>query len=117
LSLQAEAAVASIEVPASLQGLFAEKQWGYFVQANVPFADGVVKFWPRSKLTGSVRFETVDFDGALQGDYHLRLTVGVNFRPVQDTVIKLNYEQNWMRDREHNLTRAAGVILALSSYF
>jgi len=117
LSLQAEAAVASIDVPASLQGLFAERQWGYFVQANVPFAEGVVKRWPRSQFTGSVRFETVDFDGGLQGDDHLRLTVGVNFRPVQDTVIKLNYEQNWMRDREHNLTRSAGIILALASYF
>lgn len=117
LSVQAEAAFASIDVPSSLRGLFAEKQWGYVVQANVPFARSIVSFWPRSVLTGSVRFEMVDFDQDLSGDDHTRLTLGVNFRPVQDTVIKLNYEQNWVRDRERNLTRGMRMILALSSYF
>lgn len=117
LSVQAEAAFASIEVPASLRGLFAEKQWRYGVQANVPFARSIVPFWPRSAVTGSVRFEMVDFDRDISGDDRTRLMLGVNFRPVQDTVIKLNYEQNWVRDREMNLTRRVGILLALSSYF
>ncbi len=115
--LQGEAAFASVDVPPSLRGLFAEKQWGYSLQANVPFGDRLIPHWPRSKFVASARIEMVDFDRDIGGDDHTRLTVGLNFRPVQDTVLKLSYEQNWIRDRENNLTRSVGLIVSLASYF
>ena len=115
--VQGEAALVSLQVPPSLRGLFAEKQVGYYVQVNVPFGAGIVEAWQRSVFTASVRFDAVDFDRDILGDDHTRLTLGINFRPVFDTVIKFNYEQNWMYDRENNLARAVGFIIAMASYF
>ncbi|MGH2568633.1 MAG: hypothetical protein ACRDGA_09855 [Bacteroidota bacterium] len=117
IHLQGEAAYASIELPQSLKGLFAEKQFGYFLQANVPFGEDLFPLWPRSKFIASARFEMVDFDRDIRGDDHARFTVGLNFRPVQDVALKFNYEQDWVRDREKNLTRSVGFIIALASYF
>ncbi|HEY5614576.1 MAG TPA: hypothetical protein VIL52_01005, partial [Bacteroidota bacterium] len=110
-------ALVSLQVPPSLRGLFAEKQVGYYVQVNVPFGAGIVEAWQRSVFTASVRFDAVDFDRDILGDDRTRLTLGINFRPVFDTVIKFNYEQNWMYDRENNLARAVGFIIAMASYF
>lgn len=117
LNIQGEAAFASIEIPRSLQGLFAERQSGYYLQLNMPFAFGWIPMWERSKLTASARYEWLDLDRHIQGDDRRRLTVGLNFRPVQDTALKLNYEQNWVRDREDNLTRGVRIIFSLASYF
>lgn len=117
IHLQAEAAVATIDIPASLRGLFAEKQWGYVLQANVPFGEGWFALWPRSTFTASARIDRLDLDVDLPGDDWTRFTLGLNVRPVHDTVLKFNYEQHWVRDREQNLTRSVGLIFALASYF
>ena len=115
--VQGEAALVSLQVPPSLRGLFAEKQAGYYVQVNVPFGAGMFEAWQRSVFTASARFDVVDFDRDILGDDRTRLTLGINFRPVSDTVLKFNYEQNWMYDRENNLARAVGFIIAMASYF
>ncbi|HEY4612932.1 MAG TPA: hypothetical protein VII11_08120, partial [Bacteroidota bacterium] len=117
IHVQGEAALARIDIPASLQGLFAERQAGYFLQANVPFGDGLFELWRRSKFTASARIDVVDFDRDIRGDDHARLTLGVNFRPVADTALKFNYEQNWLYDRDNNLTRSVSFIISLASYF
>lgn len=117
MNVQAEYALARIGVPPSLRGVYAEKQHGFFVQANFPFGGGVLARWPRSAFTASIRFDLVDFDADLQGDDHYRLTGGINIRPLQDVVLKVNYEQNWMRDRDFNLTRSVRFLVSLASYF
>ncbi|MBI2620256.1 MAG: hypothetical protein HYW57_09255, partial [Ignavibacteriales bacterium] len=106
LHLQAEYAQARIQVPPQLRGIYAERQHGGFLQANVPVVRGLFDRWPRSKLTASLRYEFVDFDRDLKGEDHQRLTLGLNVRFIQDAVLKFNYEQNWMTDRENNLTRS-----------
>jgi hypothetical protein len=115
--LQGELAFVDIDLPSSLEGLFAKRQAGYYLQANIPFGYGWFPMWERSKLTASLRYEWVDFDRDIIGDDHQRMTLGLNFRPIQDVVLKLNYEHNWLRDRERNLTRGVRVIFSIASYF
>ncbi|MBI2619048.1 MAG: hypothetical protein HYW57_03110, partial [Ignavibacteriales bacterium] len=106
-----------IQVPPQLRGIYAERQHGGFLQANVPAVRGLFDRWPRSKLTASLRYEFVDFDRDLKGDDHQRLTLGINVRFIQDAVLKFNYEQNWMTDRENNLTRSVRLLMSFASYF
>jgi len=117
VSIQAEYAAAALELPTSLRGVFAEKQEGYYIQASVPFGFGWVPRWDRSKFALSFRYDLMDFDTNIRGDDHKRVTVGLNFRPVQDVVIKLNYEQNWVSDRENNVERGVRFLVSMASYF
>ncbi len=117
VQIQAEYALAEIQVPPSLRAVYAQKQHGFFIQTNLPLWGGLFSRWPRSKFNASVRFDFVDFDRGQNGDDHSRLTVGLNFRPVQDSVLKLNYEQNWILDRDVNVTRSVRFLVSLASYF
>lgn len=117
IALQAEYATASIQIPSSLRGVFSEKQEGYFVQATLPFGEDMVPRWQRSRFAFSFRYDFVDFDKDLVGDSHSRITAGLNFRPIQDAVLKFNYEQNWIADRENNVDRSVRFLVSLASYF
>jgi hypothetical protein len=80
---------------------------GYYIQANYHFMPEILKrlapshFSDASTFTAVVRWETVDTDtgdktrtstGALSNQRDLeRLTLGLNFRPIEDTVIKFSY--------------------------
>ena len=80
---------------------------GYYIQANYHFMPELLKrlapshFSDASTFTAVVRWETVDTDtgnksmlspGVLSNQRDLeRLTLGLNFRPIEDTVIKLGY--------------------------
>ncbi len=75
----------------------AESQRGLTAQANVHFAGGAWKRFPDSIWTGVVRYDLVDFDADLAGDDTRRLTVGVNFRPVEDAAFKWDLAWRWRR--------------------
>lgn len=117
ITIQSEYAAALVEIPSSLLGIFSEKQEGYYVQANLPFGQGWMPRWERSRFAFAVRYDEVDFDKNITGDDHKRITLGMNFRPVQDAVLKFNYEQNWIADRENNVGRSVRFLLSLASYF
>ncbi|HLF19283.1 MAG TPA: hypothetical protein VI704_00685 [Bacteroidota bacterium] len=117
MTFKSEYAGASIEIPPSLSGIFSEKQQGYFIQMDLPFGQGWVSRWERSKFSVAVRFDYVDFDKDVTGDDHKRITLGLNFRPIQDSVLKFNYEQNWISDRENNVDRSVRFLVSLASYF
>lgn len=115
--LVGEYAFASINVPPSLRGLYAERQQGMYAQLAYHFGRGVLEFLPRSKFTVIVRHEFVDFDTAIEGDAVQRLTVGLNFRPGEDTVFKFDYHFQWQWDRVDVLEQSAGLRLSVASYF
>ncbi|MBI4417603.1 MAG: hypothetical protein HY563_02425 [Ignavibacteriales bacterium] len=117
MHVQAEYVNAAVDIQPSLRGIFAARQHGYSFEAHVPFGHAFLPRWPRSHLTGSARFEYLDFDGDLPGDDHMRTTLGLNVRFTQDVVLKLNYELNWRWDREKNLEREMRVLMGLASYF
>ncbi|HEX9614887.1 MAG TPA: hypothetical protein VGA55_05250 [Bacteroidota bacterium] len=117
LRFQGEFVVAFIDIPSSLRGIFSERQHGWYLQTDIAFGREVISRWPRSVFTATARFDLVDFDSDAKGDDHQRLTLGLNFRFIQDVVLKFNYELNWLADRENVVTRSMGFRVSLASYF
>jgi hypothetical protein len=117
LTVQGEYARASINLPSSLVGLFAETQQGFYAQATYGVMDSVLPTFPQSKLAVGVRYDLIDLDTKLKGADSHRLSVGATLRLVPDTVIKLDYQQNWMHDRLNNRTRSAAIQFGVATYF
>lgn len=114
--LQGEYARAAIDVPTQ-SAIFADSQSGYYLQLNSHFGRGWLAQMPGSQFTGVVRYGLVDFDTDTDGDSHRRLTLGVNFRPLEDSVFKLDYQRNWTRDAFENQGKGAALIFSVATYF
>ncbi len=119
--------------------------FGYYIQANYHFMPELLKklapghFSDASTFTAVVRWETVDTDtgnktmtasGAISNQRDLqRLTLGLNFRPIEDTVLKLSYMfitlkdtsiQTMVNNPTNSLTTrvdANGFLAMLATYF
>lgn len=117
MTLLGEYADATIDIPPALRSIFASRQYGYSVETHVPFLASLLPRWPASNLTGTFRFEFVDFDADLRGDDHFRTTAGLNLRFTSDAVLKFNYEWNWWRDRDGNLERGVRILTGVAAYF
>ena len=84
--------------------------FGYYIQGNYHFMPDFLKklapthFTEASTFTAVIRWETVDTDtsnrsrlanGQISNQRDLqRLTIGLNFRPIEDTVFKFSYQFN-----------------------
>jgi hypothetical protein len=112
-----EGARTKIDVPESLAGIFASSQSGLYAQIAAHFLEGAIATLPSSRFAAVSRYDVVDFDEDLAGDSVQRATFGVNFRPVSDTVFKLDYQYNWLRDRFNVEARRAGIVFGVASYF
>lgn len=112
-----EYARASIDVPPSLRGLFAERQHGLYTQLNYHFGRGWIAMMPRSRFTAVGRYEVVDLDADIAGDAIQRFTLGLNFRPVEDTVFKVDYRTDLLWSRVDVRERSVGVNFSVASYF
>ncbi len=117
LIFKGEFARASIAIPQSLRGLFAERQQGFFGQAMYHLVRGVLPMFPQSVLSVGARYDYVDLDAGASRDDTYRLSVGLNLRLVPDTVIKLDYQHNWAFDRINNETRSAVIQFGIATYF
>ncbi len=113
-----EYARADIDLPPGLKGsIYAEKQQGFYLQGSAAFLRSAIATMPGSYLEGVVRYEWVDFDTDVVGDHQTRLTLGLNFRPTQDSVFKFNYLYNWMYDRNNVKALSAGLLFSVATYF
>lgn len=110
--------------PAELQGEYAYAtasgvsidQQGAYAQTNFHFAQD--KFLPGSILTAVIRWDWVDFDKNQTGDSDYGLTAGLNFRPVEDAVFKLDYNWTWRTPFNGDKSDAQGrFFFSVSSYF
>jgi hypothetical protein len=117
LIFKGEFAYASVAIPQSLRGLFAERQQGFFGQVMYRLLRGVLPMFPQSVLAAGARYDYVDLDARVRGDDTYRLSVGLNLRLVSDTVIKLDYQHNWIFDRIKNETRTAVIQFGIATYF
>jgi len=98
---------------------------GYYVQGNYHFMPDWLKkvapshFSDASTFTAVIRWETVNTDtgektrlanGQLSNQRDLqRLTLGLNFRPIEDTVFKFDYQFNTQRNTSvSNFVNAPG---------
>jgi hypothetical protein len=117
VQLSGEAAVASIDIPSGLTGIYASKQRGVYLDAVYPFGRGWISTMPASSFAAKARVDYVDFDADRSGQTTAQLTLGVNFRPTQDSVVKLDYVRGRGRDEFNNLARRAAVLVSLATYF
>ncbi|MBM3279673.1 MAG: porin [Candidatus Handelsmanbacteria bacterium] len=92
---------------ASVEGAAADQQWGYYAQAAYHFLPGAVGIFPNSVFTGVFRYDAID----LETRDEKRYTLGMNFRPEEDTVLKLDYEV-YDQDDQSN-----GLVFSVASYF
>ena len=117
IELSGEAVAASIEMTPGLEGIYASEQHGLYAQAVRGFGRGWVSTMPSSYFEVGTRYDLVDFDTDLTGDSRRRITVGVNFRPSEDTVLKFDYVRGRTRDRFNNVGDEAGLLFSIATYF
>ena len=115
--LMGEYARAMIDVPEESGGIFASDQSGFYAQGMYRFLEGRIAALPASRFAAVLRYDVVDFDLATDGDSGKRVTFGVNFRPTDDTVFKVDYQHNWIRDPFNTQVRAAAILFSVASYF
>lgn len=112
-----EVARATVELPPGMVGVFASRQRGVYAQAVRQFVRGWIPTMPEGRFEVGARYDGLDFDSELTGDSVQRATIGLNFRPSSDSVIKFDYFRERTRDRFNNPGDAAGVLLSLATYF
>ncbi|MEX2572353.1 MAG: hypothetical protein WD737_13725, partial [Gemmatimonadota bacterium] len=98
-----EAALARIDIPPGMRGIFASGQRGLYLQAVREVGRGWVPTMPGSFFEIGSRLDLVDFDDDLAGDSARLLTVGLNFRPTEDAALKLDFFRGRNYDRFNNL--------------
>jgi hypothetical protein len=76
--------------------VFTTAQRGAYLQLNYHFLQGVVPGFPNSTFTAVVRGEHLDLDADRDGNAQQRLSVGVNWRPLEQSAIKVDYQWNWI---------------------
>ena len=108
----------------------AEEMWGYYVQLNYHFMpEFLTRLAPThfrpdvSTFTGVVRWEEVNL-GADLPDSEIgrlgerqRLTVGLNFRPTEDSVVKLDVQYSPKERRGDNRIHDYGFVGSVATYF
>ncbi|MEP7344189.1 MAG: hypothetical protein ABI877_02925 [Gemmatimonadaceae bacterium] len=112
-----EAAVASIDIAPGLTDIYASRQRGAFLEGALPFGRGWVRTMPASSFAIKSRFDVVDFDAHRVGQTVSQLSAGINFRPTQDSVLKLDYVRGRRRDEFNNRSNHAFVLFSLATYF
>lgn len=115
--LFSEAAAALIDVPPGLEALYAQQQWGASVELTRTLREPIFSGWTRSKLSGGLRIDAVDFDTSVLGDSRTRLSTSLNFRQIPLGVIRLGWYYEIARDRFNNKTPKAGVTVTTAAYF
>ena len=117
VQVSGEAVTARIDISPGLEGIYASRQNGLYLQAVRDFGQGWVRTMPSSRFEIGVRYDVVDFDVNLRGDTARRGTLGLNFRPTDDTVLKFDYLRGWTRDRFNNPGEQAGLLFSIATYF
>lgn len=117
VQLSAEAARASIDIPPGLVGIYASRQHGVYVEGVRAFGRGWVSTMPSSSFAAKVRLDYVDFDADERGGTTGQFSLGLNFRPTQDSVLKLDYVRGRSRDEFNNPGEHAFVLFSLATYF
>ena len=117
LSFLGEYARAHIDLPPGLVGFLAENQQGFYTQASFRLLNRLISTLPNSSLTGSLRYDGVDFDTAFKGDSLQRITLGLNVRPTPDTIFKLDYQINSFKDGFNNSSSGRAFLFSVATYF
>ena len=115
--LKGEIAAVSIDLPSGLDGTYQSSQRGMYLELLRDFGRGWMRTMPDSYFSAGARVDAVDFDSDADGDSVRQLTVGVNLRPTQDTVLKLDYLRGRSFDAFENPEDHAGIQFSVATYF
>lgn len=74
-----------------------DRQRGFYLQSNFHFGHGLLKPLPSSVFTAVARWDQVDFASGVDGDDVRRFTFGLNWRPVEEAVLKTDLQWNSAR--------------------
>jgi hypothetical protein len=117
--LLAESAYAAIEQSALAERLgVPDDLYGYYLQGNYHFLPSLFRTWAPKIFTEQSTFTFVNrWDWInLDGNRSRRYTVGLNFRPVEETVFKTDFQ--WSRDAGAlESTDDNAFIFSVASYF
>lgn len=116
-ALVGEAAVTRIDIPPGLGGIYASRQHGWYLEAVREFGRGLLGTMPSSLFAVKARWDYVDYDADLPGESIGQVTVGANFRPTRDSVLKFDYVRGRGRDRFNNLAQHAFLLASIATYF
>jgi hypothetical protein len=108
---------ARVELPSSLEGLYAGRQRGLWAEVLRDFGRGWIATMPGSFFTAGIRYETADFDADIAGDHVRQWQAGLNFRPTPETALKLSWLRGTSYDRFNNAAVHAGLRFSLATYF
>jgi hypothetical protein len=117
VQLTGEAALARVEVPPGLTGVYASRQKGAYVDAVYPFGRGWISTMPQSSFAVKVRYDVADMDAQRVGQSVQQLSAGLNFRPTQDSVLKFDYVRGRRRDEFNNRSDHAFLLFSIATYF
>ena len=125
VTLRGEAALASVDVPVDLEETHAGRQWGVYLDAIVPVWRPTIRGLENPVVNLAARLEYVDLNvgsfsstGTSRGDEASAVVLAASFRPVAETVFRVNYRLDWFRDLLGNpVERTAGVQVGLATYF
>lgn len=98
---------------------FTTAQRGAYLQFNYHFGQGAVGGFPNSTFTGVVRGEHLDLDADRDGNVQRRLSVGLNWRPLEQSAIKLDYQWNWLTPAGATTSRVPTnrLVASVATYF
>lgn len=114
-----------VNVPATYTKQFGNRQCGGFVDVVQPVLKRPVMGFEKSVINVALRIEYVDWNlerfettGDKTGENFWSLMPALSWRPVPQTVLRLNYRYQWQRDFLNNSpSRTGGFLLGLSTYF
>jgi hypothetical protein len=116
-TISGEGAIARIDVPPGLVGVYASRQHGWYLEAVHELGQGLIRTMPQSSFALKTRWDYVKFDAEIPGESAGQVTVGVNFRPTRDSALKFDYVRGRGRDRFNNRADHAFVLASIATYF
>jgi hypothetical protein len=117
VTMQGELATATIDIPPGLDGIYASRQRGGYVDLSLPFGAGWVRAMPASTFTAKVRFDAIDLDADRAGHVTRQVSLGVNFRPTTDTALKFDVVRGRSTDEFNIGVHHARLLMSLATYF
>ncbi len=117
VTLQGEFATATIDVPAGLSGIYASHQRGGYLDLSMPFGAGWIAAMPMSIFTAKLRLDAIDLDTDRAGHSIRQVSLGINFRPTNDTALKFDLVRGRSRDEFNVGVSHAKLLMSLATYF
>lgn len=115
----------NIDIPATYSEQFGRKQQGGFLDIVQPVCKKQVFRFEKSVINAALRVEYVDWNkgtfsstGTNISDHVFSIIPAISWRPVPQTVLRLNYRYNWQKDILGNPpSKLAGFQFGISTYF